>query len=52
MGPACRLVVPQDDVGGAPLRGDLFRGRGAEAEDMAGRMRSSGSTYLLLPRGE
>ena len=48
-----RLVVAQD-VGGAikgPLRGDLFWGHGAEAEDMAGRMRSSGSTYLLLPRG-
>ena len=51
MCPACRLVVAQD-VGGAPLRGDLFWGRGAGAEDMAGRMRSSGSTELLLPRGE
>ena len=49
-----RLVIAQD-VGGAikgPLRGDLFWGHGAEAEDMAGRMRSSGSYYLLLPRGE
>jgi membrane-bound lytic murein transglycosylase A len=49
-----RLVVAQD-VGGAikgPLRGDLFWGHGAEAEDMAGRMRSSGSYYFLLPRGE
>jgi len=49
MCPACRRGVAQD-VGGAPLRGDLFWGHGAE--DMAGRMRSSGSTYLLLPRGE
>ncbi len=49
-----RLVVAQD-IGAAikgPLRGDLFWGHGAEAEAMAGRMRSKGSYYLLLPRTE
>ena len=49
-----RLVIAQD-VGSAikgPVRGDLFWGHGAEAEEMAGRMRSTGGYYLLLPRGE
>jgi len=49
-----RLVIAQD-VGGAikgPVRGDLFWGHGPEAEEMAGRMRSTGGYYLLLPRGE
>lgn len=49
-----RLVVAQDTgsaIKGA-VRGDLFWGFGPQAEDMAGRMRSRGSYYLLLPRTE
>ena len=48
-----RLVVAQD-TGGAirgPVRGDLFWGHGAAAEDAAGRMRSQGRYWLLLPAG-
>ena len=47
-----RLVVAQD-TGGAikgPVRGDLFWGRGARAEALAGVMRSAGRYFLLLPR--
>ncbi len=46
------LVVAQD-IGGAikgGVRGDLFWGCGAEADDLAGRMKSRGSYYLLLPK--
>lgn len=48
-----RLVVAQD-TGGAirgPVRGDLFWGHGPAAEDAAGRMRSQGRYWLLLPFG-
>jgi membrane-bound lytic murein transglycosylase A len=48
-----RLVVAQD-VGGAirgPVRGDLFWGHGDGAADLAGRMKSPGRYYLLLPKG-
>jgi membrane-bound lytic murein transglycosylase A len=48
-----RLVVAQD-IGGAirgPVRGDVFFGAGAEAENQAGTMRARGTYYLLLPRG-
>jgi membrane-bound lytic murein transglycosylase A len=48
-----RLVVAQD-TGGAirgPVRGDLFWGHGADAEEAAGRMRSRGRYWLLLPVG-
>ena len=48
-----RLVVAQD-VGGAirgPVRGDLFWGHGDAAADRAGRMKSNGQYYLLLPKG-
>ena len=48
-----RLVVAQD-TGGAikgPARGDLFWGPGAEAGEIAGRMKAEGALYLLLPRG-
>nr|WP_245593604.1 murein transglycosylase A [Azospirillum halopraeferens] len=48
-----RLMVAQD-TGGAirgPVRGDVFWGHGADAELRAGRMKSRGSYYLLLPRG-
>lgn len=51
-GRLARLVVAQD-TGGAirgPVRGDLFWGAGAEAEDAAGHMQSRGRYYILLPR--
>lgn len=49
--PLRRLVVAQD-TGGAirgPVRGDLFWGHGAEAAERAGRMRSQGRYWLLVP---
>jgi membrane-bound lytic murein transglycosylase A len=48
-----RLMVAQD-TGGAirgPVRGDVFWGAGAEAAERAGRMRSTGLYWLLLPKG-
>ena len=48
-----RLVLAQD-VGNAirgPVRGDLFWGVGPEALELAGRMKSPGTYYLLLPIG-
>ena len=48
-----RLMVAQD-TGGAikgPVRGDVFWGHGPEAAERAGRMRSSGRYWVLLPRG-
>lgn len=47
-----RLVVAQD-TGGAikgPVRGDLFWGHGAEAEDGAGVMKAKGRYTMLAPR--
>jgi len=47
-----RLMIAQD-TGGAirgPVRGDVFWGPGAEAAERAGRMKHSGSMWLLLPR--
>jgi membrane-bound lytic murein transglycosylase A len=47
-----RLTIAQD-VGGAirgPVRTDIFFGWGHDAEDRAGRMRSPGTEYLLLPK--
>jgi len=47
-----RLVLAQD-VGGAVkgrVRGDLFWGRGPEAEQAAGTMRAAGGYHLLMPR--
>ena len=49
--PLRRLVVAQD-TGGAirgAVRGDLFWGAGREAEERAGRMRSPGRYYVLVP---
>lgn len=46
-----RLVMAQD-TGGAirnPVRADLFWGFGAEAGEMAGRMKQSGQMWVLLP---
>ncbi|MHA1571813.1 MAG: 3D domain-containing protein, partial [Alphaproteobacteria bacterium] len=48
-----RLMVAQD-TGSAitgPIRGDFYWGTGRQALAVAGRMRSEGSYYLLLPRG-
>jgi membrane-bound lytic murein transglycosylase A len=42
------------DIGGAirgPVRGDVFWGTGAAAGEAAGRMRSRGAWWLLLPVG-
>jgi membrane-bound lytic murein transglycosylase A len=47
-----RLLMAQD-TGGAirgPVRGDVFWGAGRDAEERAGRMRSTGRAWLLLPR--
>lgn len=47
-----RLMVAQD-TGGAirgPVRGDIFWGHGPEAAERAGRMRSTGRMWILLPR--
>ena len=47
-----RLMVAQD-TGGAitgPVRGDVYWGTGEPALAVAGRMRSEGSYYVLLPR--
>ena len=50
--PIQSLVVAQD-TGGAikgAVRGDLFWGCGPTADDCAGRMKSRGEYYLLLPK--
>lgn len=47
-----RLMVAQD-TGGAirgPVRGDMFWGSGAQAEEIAGIMKSRGKAWLLLPK--
>lgn len=47
-----RLMITQD-TGGAirgPVRGDFFWGHGAVAEDNAGKMKSKGSYWFLLPK--
>lgn len=47
-----RLMVTQD-TGGAirgPVRGDYFWGYGAEAENMAGEMKSKGRYWFLVPK--
>ena len=47
-----RLMLAQD-TGGAirgAVRADIFWGWGAEAEDRAGRMRSQGRYFVLLPK--
>jgi membrane-bound lytic murein transglycosylase A len=50
--PLQRLMVAQD-VGSAikgPIRGDLFWGTGEPALEFAGRMKSNGRYYVLLPK--
>lgn len=47
-----RMVVAQD-VGGVikgPGRVDIFTGSGAGADELAGRLRANGETYILLPK--
>lgn len=50
--PGNRLLIAQD-TGGAirgPVRGDVFWGFGRKAEDIAGKMKSHGKFYVLLPK--
>lgn len=50
--PLARLLIAQD-VGGAikgAVRGDVFWGKGAEAETIAGHMANNGSIFVLLPK--
>lgn len=50
--PFRRLMIAQD-TGGAirgPVRGDVFWGHGPDAAAVAGRMKSTGRYYLLLPK--
>jgi membrane-bound lytic murein transglycosylase A len=50
--PFARLCIAQD-TGGAikgPARADIFWGFGARAESIAGRMKSGGTLYVLLPK--
>lgn len=50
--PLARLLIAQD-IGGAirgPLRGDVFFGYGREADSVAGRMKSEGKLFVLLPK--
>lgn len=47
-----RMMIAQD-TGGAirgPVRGDVFWGYGAEAESLAGPMKSKGRYWILLPK--
>lgn len=47
-----RLMVTQD-TGGAirgPVRGDVFWGAGVEARHLAGKMKSKGRKWILLPK--
>jgi membrane-bound lytic murein transglycosylase A len=47
-----RLLIAQD-TGGAikgPVRGDVFWGFGKDAEEIAGRMKSHGMLFVLLPK--
>ena len=53
-GEKIRQLVVAQDVGSAingPIRGDFFWGYGEEAFQKAGRMKSSGTYYMLLPKG-
>ncbi len=47
-----RLLVAQDSGGAirGPVRGDVFWGHGADAEQRAGGQRARGSDYILLPK--
>ncbi len=50
--PAIRQLMIAQDTGGAirgPIRGDVFTGSGAEAGELAGRLRADGALFVLLP---
>ena len=52
-GPPLRRLMVAQDTGGAirgPVRGDVFFGFGDEAASLAGRMKSPGAWYVLMPR--
>jgi membrane-bound lytic murein transglycosylase A len=50
--PLRRLLIAQDRGGAikGPVRGDVFWGAGALAEEIAGRMKSPGRAYILVPK--
>jgi membrane-bound lytic murein transglycosylase A len=50
--PFCQLLVAQDSGGAIKnaVRGDVFWGYGSDAASIAGRMKSSGQLYVLLPK--
>jgi len=53
LGPPLRRLMVAQDTGGAikgPVRGDVFWGAGDRAEDIAGRLKSPGMWWILLPR--
>lgn len=53
-GPRLRRLMIAQDTGGAirgPIRGDIFFGHGAAAQNDAGTMRGRGGYHVLLPRG-
>ncbi len=53
MGPPLRRLMVAQDTGGAikgPVRGDIFWGAGERAETIAGRLKSPGLWWVLLPK--
>lgn len=51
-GPPLRRLMVAQDTGGAikgPVRGDIFFGFGDTAAALAGKMKSPGSWYVLMP---
>jgi membrane-bound lytic murein transglycosylase A len=51
-GPPLRTLMVAQDTGGAikgPVRGDIFFGFGDQAAALAGKMKSPGSWYVLMP---
>lgn len=51
--PPLRQIMIAQDTGGAirgPVRGDVFWGHGPRAEYLAGKMKSKGRYWLLLPK--
>ena len=51
--PPMRKMMVAQDTGGAitgPVRGDVFWGYGDYAEDMAGKMKSHGHYWVMLPK--
>jgi membrane-bound lytic murein transglycosylase A len=52
-GPPLRTLMVAQDTGGAikgPVRGDIFFGFGDQAAALAGKMKSPGSWYVLMPK--